>query len=107
MDTSKKKSLYTYLIFVFLLNVFDLALTMYWISIFGPSIELNPIMQGLLLLNPLAAIGLKLLAGVLFCLAIIYSCEYNFTFSYRATCWVLTIYALLAGWHVFGFLIQI
>lgn len=92
------------LIIVYLLNIFDLAATWYWVSKYGMDFELNPIGRILLSNSPAAVIVKVGLVGI--CLFYIYENKEN-KLAKIASWFLLFFFVALTIYHVVGSIITI
>ena len=92
------------LLIVYLLNIFDLAATWYWVSKYGIEFELNPIGRVLLSNSPASLIVKIGLVGI--CLLYIYEKREN-KLAKIASWFLLFFFAALTIYHVVGSIITI
>ena len=87
------------------LNIWDLGVTLWLTQYFGYEIELNPFLQQLFLINPLAVISYKLGTLILFTIIIPWVAKKNFHFAYRSTQVVVAIFFVVGLYHIVNLLI--
>lgn len=93
---------YRWLAFVILLNIYDMASTLYWCTICGKATEANPLLYQLMMINPGLAIGFKILIILLFTGLMLIAARMDVKRACRGTYFAAIIYSLLAGWHMVG-----
>lgn len=91
--------LYLLLSLVILLNIYDMAFTLYWCDIFGVNAETNPLLYHLMCINPILAVSFKTLMVLIFTCLILFAARINIKQAYRGTCFTAVIYLIVAGWH--------
>ena len=101
MEKSRQfKTFYRGLALVIVLNIYDMASTLYWCTVAGEATEANPLLYQLMLINPALAVGFKTLMVLLFTDLMLVAAQIDIKLAIRGTYLVALIYLLLAGWHM-------
>lgn len=86
------------LILTYLLNLFDLAFTMYMVNRFGIEVEGNPVGRWLIQSGSVYFAKIVVMAAVLF---LLYVCTKAVP-KWKWVCWIpLAIYSILAVYHLY------